>query len=235
MKLSLVIPCFNEAGNLETLISRCREGLAGADAEVVLVDNGSTDASAEILANTLSRDTLIRSVRVEENQGYGFGVLSGLAASRGEFLAWTHADLQTDPADARKALDLALSAPNPECVFVKGDRRGRALFDVAFSIGMAAFETALLGRVFWDINAQPTLFHRRFFQSWRDPPRDFSLDLYAYHLAKSQGLDVRRFDVRFPKRLSGVSHWNTSWASKLKFIRRTLSFSFELKRRLRDV
>ena len=98
---------------------------------------------------------------------------------------------------------------------------------------MSAFESALLGMPLWDINAQPTLFTRAFFETWDTPPHDFSLDLYAYYQARRQGLKVFRFPVRFGPRAHGVSHWNVNWAAKRKFIRRTVNFSLELKRSLK--
>jgi hypothetical protein len=115
-------------------------------------------------------------------------------------------------------------------IFVKGRRRGRPPADVAFTIGMSAFETLLLGRPLWDINAQPTLFSRTFFEGWPAPPDDFSLDLFAYYQARRQGLSVHRFPVRFGERAHGVSHWNVNWAAKRKFINRTVAFSLELRR-----
>ena len=66
----------------------------------------------------------------------------------------------------------------------------------------------------WDINAQPTLFPASFFAGWTDPPKDFSLDLYAYHRAVDQGLRVARFPVGFGARQHGVSSWNVDWRSK---------------------
>lgn len=232
-KASLVIPCYNEAANLPLLIDRCRKSLAGAPLEVVLVDNGSSDDSPRILEESLQDDSLIRSVRVETNQGYGFGILSGLGAADGEILGWTHADMQTDPADILKAIDLFAEAPEPENLFVKGKRYGRPLADVAFTVGMSVFETLLLRHRFWDINAQPTVFHRSFFEAWDHPPSDFSLDLFAYYQAVAARCRIERFPVRFAARAHGTSQWNVDWRGKLKFIRRTVDFSFELRRRVR--
>lgn len=231
---SLVIPCYNEAANLPLLVARCRECFSGSDVEVVLVDNGSTDDSPNALKALLANDAQIRSVRVEKNQGYGFGIISGLAAARGAVLGWTHADMQTDPADFLKAAALFDAAPNRENLFVKGRRRGRPPGDEIFTSGMAIFETLLLGRPLIDINAQPTVFHRSFFESWSAPPHDFSLDLYAYFQAKALGLEVKRFDVAFGERVHGSSHWNVNWKAKRKFIRRTIDFSFELRRRMAE-
>lgn len=232
MKLSLVIPCYNESANLPPLIVRCAEVARAGDVEVLLVNNGSTDDSAAVLDRLLPAHPGVRSVHVEKNQGYGFGILSGLRAAQGDVLAWTHADMQTDPMDAIKGL--AFFQQHGLDIFVKGRRHGRPFADVVFTVGMSCFETALLQQPLWDINAQPTMFSRAFFQTWSDDaPHDFSLDLYAYYIARNAGLAVHRFPVLFGKRLHGTSHWNVNWAAKRKFIKRTVDFSLELKKKVR--
>lgn len=230
MRLSLVIPCYNEAANLPLLLKRCEHLALMPDVEVILVDNGSTDDSPVILAQLLPLYPGCSSVRVEKNQGYGHGILMGLRAARGEILAWTHADLQTDPQDALQGLKLF--DQHGDNIFVKGKRYGRPLSDVVFTFGMSIFETLLLAKPMFDINAQPTMFARTFFEGWQSPPNDFSLDLYAYYEALRCNLKVHRFPVRFDKRAHGVSHWNINWAGKRKFITRTVSFSLSLRKRI---
>lgn len=230
MKFSLIIPCYNEAANLPLLLERCKVLTAKAEVEVILVDNGSTDSTPQVLLNLLPIYSGCRTVRVEKNKGYGFGILSGLRAAKGEILGWTHADLQTDPQDALRGLELF--EIHGEEIFVKGRRYGRPLADVLFTIGMSFFETLLLGKPMWDINAQPTMFSHKFFKSWSSPPDDFSLDLYAYYRAQSEGLKVYRFPVKFGERAYGASHWNVNWAAKWKFIRRTIAYSLQLKKKI---
>lgn len=230
MEFSLVIPCYNEAKNLPTLLTRCGElARAKPGLEIILVDNGSSDDTPSVLADLLPRHDGCRSIRVAVNQGYGFGILSGLRAARGEVLGWTHADMQTDPMDVLRGLALFEQSAVPQNLFVKGRRYGRPAGDVVFTIGMSLFESLLLGRRLWDINAQPTLFPRVFFENWRAPPHDFALDLYAYHNARQAGMMVARFPVLFGARLHGHSHWNVDWAAKWKFIRRTMDYSIKLR------
>jgi glycosyltransferase involved in cell wall biosynthesis len=231
MKFSLIIPCYNESANLPLLLERCKGLVEQPSVEVILVDNGSTDDSPMVLERLLPAYPGCRSVRVDVNQGYGFGILSGLRAAEGEILGWTHADLQTDPMDALRGL--AFFDQHGPDIFVKGRRFGRPLADVVFTFGMSVFETVLLGKPMWDINAQPTMFSKAFFQRWQAAPSDFALDLYAYYQAHIQGLKVYRFAVRFGERAHGVSHWNVNWAAKRKFIRRTVDFSLQLKKSLR--
>ena len=84
MKFSLVIPCYNEASNLPSLLSGCKKLLDRSDVEIILVDNGSTDDTPAVLKNILPNYRGCRSIRVDINRGYGFGILSGLKAAKGE-------------------------------------------------------------------------------------------------------------------------------------------------------
>ncbi len=232
MKFSLVIPCYNEAASLPLLLERCAKVAVPGQREVVLVDNGSTDNTPRVLVERLPRYPGCRSVRVPVNQGYGFGILSGLRAAEGDILGWTHADLQTDPLDALRGLELFERYGRD--VFVKGSRYGRPVADVFFTVGMSAFETAILKKPLWDINAQPTMFSRDFFLTWHAPPHAFSLDLYAYYKARVTGLSIRRFPVYFGARAHGASRWNVNWQAKVRFIRRTVAYSLELRNKLRE-
>ena len=93
---------------------------------------------------------------------------------------------------------------------------------------MSIFCSLILNQILWDINAQPTIFTKSFFDTWGNPPDDFSLDLYAYNLARKMDYEIKRFPVTFNKRLFGVSKWNIDLPSKLKFIKRTVRFTFKL-------
>ena len=140
MKLSLVIPCYNESKNLQLLLNRCKEIAEREDnIEFVIVDNGSTDDTSLVLDElTLDLEYITR-VKVETNQGYGHGILAGLRQATGELLGWSHADMQTDLADALKGLDLFRNTIEPEQLFVKGRRHGRPIADTFFTMGMSIF------------------------------------------------------------------------------------------------
>lgn len=233
MKLSIIVPCFNESNNIPIILEKFSDVIFRNDIEVLLVNNGSTDNTKDVLKQLLPKYDFVRSVEVKINRGYGFGIFSGLQEARGEFIGYTHADMQTHPADTIKALEILEKYPDPQNYFVKGDRKGRPLFDQFFTSGMSFFESILLRTKLWDINAQPNIFHKNFFESIKDDcPEDFSFDLYVLYMAKLNGLKIKRFNVIFPERAHGKSTWNTGLSSKWKFIKRTLEFSFRLKKKL---
>ena len=163
-KLSLIIPCYNESQNLPLLIERCKDLFnLEKDIEIIIVDNGSSDNTPEVLEELTSEHDFIKNVKVEVNEGYGHGILTGLSVANGEILSWSHADLQTDICDVLNGLLIINNESKIDDLFIKGARKNRPISDNFFTIGMSIFETCLLRKKMWDINAQPTMFHRSFF------------------------------------------------------------------------
>src|SRR5580704_9054222 len=90
--VSVVIPCLNEAQNIEQCVTAALAALARVDGagEVVVADNGSEDGSAELAARAGAR------VVHEQRRGYGSAYLAGFAASRGRYIVMVDADLTYD-------------------------------------------------------------------------------------------------------------------------------------------
>ncbi len=229
MKYSIVIPCFNEEGTIKLILERTKSPFLQNNVELILVNNGSTDNSKEILSKIIIYYPHAKYIDLEKNLGYGGGILKGLNLCKGELIGWTHADLQTDPLDCIAAFKEYEKTAKIKNIFIKGNRKNRSLNDQFFTFGMSLFETFLLGKLIYDVNAQPTIFPKRFFNSWINPPKDFSLDLYSYYLAKKNNYKIKRISVDFPKRVSGQSRWNVNYTSRIRFILRTIRYSFKLK------
>ena len=231
MKYSLIIPCYNESKNLPILLNKCNKILSNPEIELIIVNNGSTDETEIILNNLKKKFINFKIVKIEKNKGYGNGIILGIKESNGKIIAWTHADLQTDPNDVMKGFEFFEKfGPN---IFVKGLRFGRPISDRIFTLGMSFFETMLLMTPMRDINAQPTIISKEFFHSLENPPFDFSLDLFTYYNAKIKGLKLFRFPVFFGDRIHGQSNWNINWSSKLKFIIRTIDYSLKLRKKIK--
>ena len=95
----MVIPAHNEAENLGPLVREIGAALAGTDYEIVLVDDGSTDATSERAAELARTVPGLRVVRHPTSRGQSFAIATGVRAARGSWIATLDGDGQNDPAD----------------------------------------------------------------------------------------------------------------------------------------
>jgi dolichol-phosphate mannosyltransferase len=98
--VSVVVPVFNEEENVPILQSELRAALSGLDHEIIFVDDGSTDRSAE----KIERRPNVRVVRFEKNTGQSAALYAGIKTARGRTIVMIDSDLQNDPADIPRLL-----------------------------------------------------------------------------------------------------------------------------------
>jgi undecaprenyl-phosphate 4-deoxy-4-formamido-L-arabinose transferase len=104
LEVSVVVTVFNEAGSLEELCRRTIEALAGRDFELVVVDDGSTDGSFQVVERLHEADARIRGVRLKRNFGQHPAMHAGLVRTRGEIVVTMDGDLQNPPEDLPKLI-----------------------------------------------------------------------------------------------------------------------------------
>src|SRR5258706_13930487 len=101
MKISVVIPMYNEEATIETTIRRVEKELAGQESEIVVVDDGSTDGSREIVRPLPG----VRLIEQDRNRGKGAALRTVFAEVRGDVWIVQDADLEYDPRDYPKLLE----------------------------------------------------------------------------------------------------------------------------------
>jgi glycosyltransferase involved in cell wall biosynthesis len=231
--LSIIIPCYNELENLPTLIERFSEIISEHNAELIIVDNGSTDKSCNYLESQRSRYPFLKILRIEENKGYGDGIMQGLKAGSGDVLCWSHADLQTDPEDIFKGYTKFKSF-NIKDLFLKGQRAKRTFIDGLFSSLMQSAVFLILDKYLKDINAQPKMFSKEFYKEIKDnAPDDFTLDLYFYYMALKKNYKVTTIPVTFHQRIYGEAKGGGSLKAKLSLSFRTLKYILQFRKQLK--
>ena len=233
-ELSIVIPCYNEDENIFPLFNKI-ENLLKLDhkIEIIIVDNGSTDKTNQNILNSgLFNGNKIKLKKIDNNIGYGFGIMSGVKIAKGDYIGWCHADLQTEPSDVYNAfLDNKNKLSTGEYV-VKGLRKNRNIFDDIFTFGMSLIASTVFLKKINDINAQPKLFPKSFLTYLENHPNDFSLDLFFLVIAKNNDFKIINHDVTMKKRIHGEAKGGGSLKGKIKLIKRTLLYIIELRKKL---
>lgn len=104
MLLSVVLPTYNEAGNIARMVAAVREAMAGLDHEVLVIDDNSKDGTAD-LARTAGARVVVRTTE----RGLATAVVRGIAEARGTYVAVMDADFQHPPATVRRMVERAVA------------------------------------------------------------------------------------------------------------------------------
>lgn len=196
--ISVFIPAYNEEGNIETVVSRCRDFLAslGKPFEIIVIDDGSDDGTGAIADQLALDDSRIKVVHHPFNIGYGGAQKSGFRYAQGKLVALIPGDNQFDPASLSGYLALA-----DDCDIVVGWRKkredavSRKIFSRAFNFSMRR----LFGINLRDINCVK-LIHRRVIDAVTIESRGAFVD--AEIMIKAKRLGARFIEIpvlHFPR------------------------------------
>lgn len=109
MKLSIIIPVYNEEKTIETILDKVKKvNLDEIEKEIIVVDDGSTDNSRQLIKKIKG----IKLITQQRNMGKGSAVRTGLKYSTGEFVSIQDADLEYDPKDYKKLLNKIKNGAN---------------------------------------------------------------------------------------------------------------------------
>ena len=104
MKLSIIIPCFNESKTLKTIFNKVNE-FNKLDKEIIIIDDFSHDETPKIIEEIKNKNPEIKTLRHESNLGKGGGIRSGLKIATGDLIIIQDADLEYDPNDYSKLIE----------------------------------------------------------------------------------------------------------------------------------
>jgi glycosyltransferase involved in cell wall biosynthesis len=123
--VSVFFPCYNDEATISWMVEvaiATLKRIGVDDAEVIVVNDGSSDRSAAILDDLMTREPLLRVVTHEQNRGYGGALLSGFEASKKQWVFYTDGDGQFDPAE----LELLVQRASEDVDVVQGYKLRRA-------------------------------------------------------------------------------------------------------------
>jgi glycosyltransferase involved in cell wall biosynthesis len=204
--ISLALPFYNEELNIISVVSTLTDALetAGFDFQLVLVNNGSNDCTPELISDLVNSDPRLKSVTVEKNLGYGWGVIRGLEEADGEWIGFMDGDAQIAPGDVVRFLESV--SDDYDMVKVRRLERRDGIIRSSISEVYIIFFSLLFGISIYDINAKPVIFKRELLDIFKLKSRDWFIDAELMLKFDYLGLSIREVPVLFRKRIAGRSH-----------------------------
>src|SRR5262245_28450505 len=201
---SLIIPAYNEAAGIGQAVQEADAALAAlrSSFEIIIVDDGSCDATAAVVREFAERNCRIRLVQHQVNQGYGAALRSGFAAARGQRIAFTDADCQFYLADLGSLIKLC--DDYPIAVGYRVDRQD-SLLRKFYSRGYNLLARTMLGTTVRDIDCALKVFRREALAQILPESRGFFVNTEMLTRAGQRGLEVAEAGVSHRPRLRGKS------------------------------
>jgi glycosyltransferase involved in cell wall biosynthesis len=225
--ISFVMPCYNERASIGYTIPRLISAFerAGYKLELVAVDNGSTDGTADVLRALAAQWRSLVCHGVEKNEGYGNGVLSGIPLCTAPWTGIVPADGQVDAEDVVRLYEALATANGPLLGKVRRRFRMDGFRRKVVSITYNAFIRLLwprLGSI--DVNGTPKILARDVLLTMNLKSKDWFLDPEIMIKAHALGVRTLELNVFARMRGSGVSHVRSStcW----EFFRNLLLYRF---------
>jgi glycosyltransferase involved in cell wall biosynthesis len=195
--ITVAMPAYNEAENIEAMVEdviQMMDPLAD-DYEVIVVDDGSRDGTAQVVKSLEQRYPQVRLVQHEVNRGYGAAVFSGLTNASKELVFFTDSDRQFDLQEIHKLLDLI-----DQVDLVVGYRAPRRdpFMRKLNGWGWSALVTLLFGYTARDIDCAFKLMHRTVIERLKDQVASRGATFSAEFLirAKRDGFRIREVPLR---------------------------------------
>jgi dolichol-phosphate mannosyltransferase len=202
--ISVVVPVKDEAGNVGPLAREIAGALKGEAHEIVFVDDGSADTTAEELQALKTEIPALRVVRHGRNLGQSRGIRTGVVAARGGIIVTLDGDGQNDPADIPKLLAMLRADRGLGMVSgVRVKRQDKPSRRLASKLGNR-FRNAMLGDGASDTGCGLKAFHRDLFLSL---PYFDHMHRFLIALAQREGWKVAYVPVNHRPRLTGASKY----------------------------
>lgn len=176
MKLSVIIPAFNEKATIREIVDRVRK--TGLVHEILVVDDGSTDGTRDILRE-MEHENLVRVVLHEVNQGKGAAVTTGIRNAEGDVLMIQDADLEYDPRDypaLLKPLEENLADVVYGSRFLGGPRRTTMFWHMVANFMLTFLTNILYNNILTDMETGYKVFRRSVVSGMKINARRFDFE-----------------------------------------------------------
>jgi dolichol-phosphate mannosyltransferase len=202
--ISVVVPVKDEAGNVGPLAREIAVALAGESHEILFIDDGSSDGTAQALTALKTEIPQLRVLRHSRNLGQSRGIRTGVLAARGDIIVTLDGDGQNDPADIPKLLTVLRAGGDVGMVSgVRVKRKDTTSRRIASRLGNG-FRNLMLGDGASDTGCGLKVFRR---QAFLELPYFDHIHRFLIALVQRDGWKVRYVPVNHRPRLTGASKY----------------------------
>lgn len=202
--VSIVVPVYNEADHIERSLKEMVERLEelAIKFELIVVESGSTDRSAEIIAEICKNDHRIRLVRQGGRQGMGSAIACGFNQAKADLLFWIDSDMPYDLKFLKRGMDIIADA---DVVAGYRSRREEPFKRKLYSKVFNVLANVLFGIRLRDINFAFKLFRRKVFDRIDITSKSSFFAAEVLTKCRRRGLKIEQFPVDYDPRKSGKS------------------------------
>ena len=125
VKLSVVVPVYNESENVTKLVDEIAVALTQSDYEMIFVNDASSDDTLSVLTSLKKDHSTLRAISHRKNAGQSRAVRSGIIAAKGQYIATLDGDGQNDPADIPALIEQIMRSDAPDNLALVGGRRAK--------------------------------------------------------------------------------------------------------------
>ena len=205
VKVSFLIPCFNESGNIDKIYEKITNDFSGEAIQLVFVDDGSKDSTITEIKELSQKHDNISFVSFSRNFGKEAAMLSGLKKCKGTYTALIDADLQQDPLFVKQMVEILDSNPEVDVVCAKPARRKESALKKFLKEGFYKIDN-------W-ISEVPMEQDASDFRTFRNNVKEALLSLPEYGrfskgLFSFVGFKTQYIEYEVKEREIGVSKWS---------------------------
>ncbi len=183
--LSIVIPVFNELNFLSKLFEQIKLYFNLENVEIIVVDDGSTDGSSNVLNNLRKKKDykfLFELIKLDINSGKGKAIQTGIKNSQGEYILLQDADLELDTKDAKEMFDMIIKNQDIKCIFGSRYLSGKLKKNNYFFNNLVGKINSLIFNIFFsqslsDVHCGLKILHRSVIEKINLTVNDFGIEI----------------------------------------------------------
>lgn len=216
MSISIIIPVYNEEECIKECIKQVNEAFHNIDYEIIVVNDGSTDNSHQIILQIIRDNSKIKYVSYPRNKGYSFAIRKGFKKATKEYISFIDADLQYYP---KELLKMYIYAKENNLQFLLGISKTKSKYYNPIRRFLSFFYNAYVSLLFniklKDANSLK-LMNRKYLENINFRFEYGMIEIETLLGFKMQGVPIKTYPIQIQKRIAGKSKCS------IKIVYRTL-------------